>query len=223
MHNNFLVERTGKMSKSSGEFPRLQTLVDRGFHPLAYGLMCLQAHYRCELEFTWEGLAAALDAAEAAGDDDRRRCARAAPRMRSGHATAYRAQLDEAVSRRPRTRRKALPVLDEMLGRQDNCRRPTRLRALADFDAVLGLDLATLERAELRVRPADATIDEAEIDAQLAERSDARAAKDFARSDAIRDALAAARGRGDGWRCARLGLAARTPIGHEGIGHEGDR
>ncbi|MFM7377126.1 MAG: class I tRNA ligase family protein, partial [Erythrobacter sp.] len=50
MHNNFLVERSGKMSKSSGEFLRLQLLVDKGYHPLAYRLMCLQAHYRSELE-----------------------------------------------------------------------------------------------------------------------------------------------------------------------------
>ncbi|WP_408589075.1 cysteine--tRNA ligase, partial [Novosphingobium sp.] len=60
MHNNFLVERSGKMSKSSGEFLRLQLLIDKGYHPLAYRLMCLQAHYRSELEFSWEGLGAAL-------------------------------------------------------------------------------------------------------------------------------------------------------------------
>jgi len=60
MHNNFLIDRRGKMSKSAGEFLRLQTLVDKGFHPLAYRLMCLQAHYRSELEFSWEGLQAAF-------------------------------------------------------------------------------------------------------------------------------------------------------------------
>ena len=60
MHNNFLVERGGKMSKSTGEFLRLQVLIDAGVHPLAYRLMCLQAHYRSELEFTWENLFAAL-------------------------------------------------------------------------------------------------------------------------------------------------------------------
>ena len=59
MHNNFLVDRTGKMSKSSGEFLTLQALMDRGFHPLAYRLMCLQAQYRSEMEFGWDGLAAA--------------------------------------------------------------------------------------------------------------------------------------------------------------------
>ena len=53
MHNNFLVERAGKMSKSSGEFLTLMALVDRGFHPLAYRMLCLQAHYRSELEFSW--------------------------------------------------------------------------------------------------------------------------------------------------------------------------
>ena len=60
MHNNFLVERSGKMSKSSGEFLRLQLLIDKGYHPLAYRMLCLQAHYRSELEFSWEGLEAAL-------------------------------------------------------------------------------------------------------------------------------------------------------------------
>ena len=66
-----------------------------------------------------------------------------------------------------------------------------RLLALADFDALLGLDLSRLRREDLRVRPASATIDEAGIAARLAERREARAAKDFARSDAIRDALIA--------------------------------
>ena len=60
------------------------------------------------------------------------------------------------------------------------------------MDAVLGLKLATLTRADLRVRPATATLTEADIDACLAERREARAAREFARSDAIRDELAAA-------------------------------
>ena len=68
----------------------------------------------------------------------------------------------------------------------------TRMKTLAAFDEVLGLDLLNLARAELRVRPASATITADEIDATLAERRTARANKDFARSDALRDALAAA-------------------------------
>jgi cysteinyl-tRNA synthetase len=86
---------------------------------------------------------------------------------------------------------KALPVLDAMLG--DKKLAPAaRLAALADFDAVLGLKLGELTREELRVAPAGATITPEDIAARLADRREARAAKDFARSDAIRDELAAA-------------------------------
>lgn len=188
MHNNFLVDRTGKMSKSSGEFLTLRRLVDRGFHPLSYRLMCLQAHYRSEMEFSWEGLAAAqvrlkrlVQTIEGL---------RAQPAKPAANTTlAYRAQLDAAVSDDLGTP-KALTVLDAMLG-DKGVAAAGRLAALADFDAVLGLDLTRLDRRALRTRPADATIDEAAIGAQLAERREARAAKDFARSDAIRDTLLA--------------------------------
>ena len=189
MHNNFLVERSGKMSKSKGEFLTLQALVDRGFHPLSYRLMCLQAHYRSELEFSWDGLAAAQTrlkrlAHAVAGLRDR-------PDAKAGaDAAAYRDRLAEAMSDDLGTPR-ALPVLDELLA--DKGIAPTqRLAALADFDAVLGLDLATIRREDLRVRPAAAALSEAEVEARLAERREARAAKDFARSDTIRDELAAA-------------------------------
>jgi cysteinyl-tRNA synthetase len=189
LHNNWLVERDAKMSKSSGDFTRLQTLVDRGYHPLAYRLMCLQAHYRSEMEFSWDGLAAAqtrlkrwVQAVEGL---------RARPATPSkGDADSYVAQLDAAVSDDLNTAR-ALPVLDAMLG--DKRLAPQdRIAALTAFDAVLGLDLARLTRADLRVRPATATIEADAIAARLAERKEARAAKDFERSDAIRDALVAA-------------------------------
>jgi cysteinyl-tRNA synthetase len=189
MHNNFLVDRTGKMSKSSGEFLRLQALVDRGFHPLAYRLMCLQAHYRSELEFSWENLGAAQTRLKrlvqtVAALRDRP----AAPSAAS--ALPYRERLDAAVSDDLNTPR-ALPVLDEMLA--DKRVSPSdRIAALDDFDAVLGLSLKTLTREALRVRPTSATISAEEVAARLAERREARAAKDFARSDAIRDALALA-------------------------------
>ena len=41
-------------------FLRLLRLIDKGYHPLAYRRMCLQAEYRSELEFCWVGLGAAL-------------------------------------------------------------------------------------------------------------------------------------------------------------------
>jgi cysteinyl-tRNA synthetase len=66
-----------------------------------------------------------------------------------------------------------------------------KLAALALMDSVLGLGLMDLARADLRLRPKAATIGEDEIEAALARRKEARAAKDFAASDALRDELAA--------------------------------
>ncbi|MET0375996.1 MAG: cysteine--tRNA ligase [Rhizorhabdus sp.] len=189
MHNNFLVERAGKMSKSTGQFTTMQTIVDRGFHPLAYRLMCLQAQYRSELEFSWENLAAAairLKRMVQAVETLRAR----EPGGPSGSAMRYADRLEEAVSDDLATPR-ALPILDELLA--DKRVAPAdRVAALDDFDAVLGLNLATIRREDLRIRPVSATIEEETIAARLADRRDARAAKDFEASDAIRDELAAA-------------------------------
>jgi cysteinyl-tRNA synthetase len=86
---------------------------------------------------------------------------------------------------------RALPILDELLA-EKSLSPEDRLAALADFDALLGLDLAHLTRGALRVAPADTAIAPEAIAARLGQRREARAAKDFARSDAIRDELAAA-------------------------------
>jgi len=208
MHNNFLVDRRGKMSKSSGEFLVLQTLVDRGFHPLAYRLMCLQAHYRSELEFTWEGLAAAFTRLKrmvlAAGAIKVRQAERGkGPILPPAEGWTYAGvvngiggalrplavRFDEAISDDLNTA-VALTELEELLSLRKMDPDET-LFALAAMDAVLGLRLLELDRADLRIRPRDAAISEAEIEAALERRKAARAEKDFATSDAIRDELGA--------------------------------
>ena len=55
----FLLSNDAKMAKSAGEFLRLQSLIDRGYDPLAYRYLCLTAHYRSQLNFTWDALDAA--------------------------------------------------------------------------------------------------------------------------------------------------------------------
>ena len=84
----------------------------------------------------------------------------------------------------------ALTVLDEAIALK-KIDPALKLAAIAAFDSVLGLNLLTLDRAALRLRPKAATITEDEIAKQIAARQEARAAKDFARSDALRDELAA--------------------------------
>jgi cysteinyl-tRNA synthetase len=190
MHNNFLVERSGKMSKSSGEFLRLQLLIDKGYHPLAYRLMCLQAHYRSELEFSWEGLGAALTrlkrmvmAADALKDADvspEAEHPKFAPAL-DKFADAMADDLATPI---------ALTALEEALTVK-KVDTGIKRAVIEDMDTVLGLSLFNLTRADLRIRPKAATITETEIEAALARRKEARAAKDFVASDAIRDELAA--------------------------------
>jgi cysteinyl-tRNA synthetase len=62
MHGYFLEVDQGKMSKSAGSFLRMQTLIDEGYDPLAYRYLCLTAHYRSDLSFTWDSLDAAVTA-----------------------------------------------------------------------------------------------------------------------------------------------------------------
>ena len=215
MHNNFLVERSGKMSKSAGEFLRLQLLIDKGYHPLAYRLMCLQAHYRSELEFSWEGLGAALTRLK--------RMVMAVEHLKARHAelgsasiepsasparvdgwTLKRVQGDEE-SRAPRSGQleefdaavsddlntpKALLILENILSLK-NADPGEKLSVVAGMDAVLGLNFAELSRTDLRLRPKNAAMSEPEIEAALARRTASRADRDFATSDAIRDELAA--------------------------------
>ena len=190
MHNNFLVERSGKMSKSSGEFLRLQLLMDKGYHPLAYRMMCLQAHYRSELEFSWEGLEAALTRLK--------RMVMAAQRLADAPS--------QPVAEHPKF---AAPLAKFEAAMNDDLGTPSALTAIEDalavkkvdagikraviehMDSVLGLGLFDLTREALRIRPKDAAIDEAAIEDALARRKAARAEKDFAASDAIRDELVA--------------------------------
>jgi cysteinyl-tRNA synthetase len=215
MHNNFLVDRGGKMSKSKGGFATLASVIDKGVHPLAYRLLCLSAHYRSELEFSPEALAAALTrlqrlviAAEAlrekAGAPAWLRIVTEAAASK-GASFAYQrsvietglsaagkalvVQFDEALSNDLMVPQ-ALPLLEQLLA-DKAIAADEKLRLIASFDLALGLGLLDLKRIELRLRPTDARIDEAEIEALLEARQQARAEKDYAASDRIRDELAA--------------------------------
>ncbi|MFA7125079.1 MAG: class I tRNA ligase family protein, partial [Sphaerochaetaceae bacterium] len=61
IHGEFLVNDTGKMSKSKGEFLTLQLLKEQGFDPMDYRYFCIGGHYRSQLQFSWEALQAAAN------------------------------------------------------------------------------------------------------------------------------------------------------------------
>lgn len=197
MHNNFLVDRGAKMSKSKGGFTTLQSLIDAGVHPLAYRLLCLQAHYRSELEFSAENLAAALTRLKRLiqrAQTIRGQMAWDAQPARSDisgmGALNILNRLDDAMSSDLNTP-SALTLLDQVLDAK-TWSIAERAALLQEFDQVLGLNLLHLTREELRVRPANATLTPEQISDRLVERQQARIVKDFQRSDTIRDELAAA-------------------------------
>ncbi|WP_404382004.1 cysteine--tRNA ligase [Caenispirillum salinarum] len=216
MHNEFLIMRDGKMSKSSGRFLTLGSLVDQGIHPAVYRLFLLGASYRSSLEFTWDALVGVRsslrrmllrveDLKARAGDTSQWIKLATEDHYSSGGSLSYLVErltdgltgkpaefldkLDAAVSNDLGTP-VALAHLNELLFAKKTDPADV-LRAAAVYDLVLGLNLLTMSPRDLVIRPAGQTLDEAEIEARLAERTEARRNKDFARSDAIRDELEA--------------------------------
>jgi cysteinyl-tRNA synthetase len=216
MHNNFLVDRTGKMSKSKGGVSTLGGLVARGVHPLAYRLLCLGAHYRSELEFSLQAVAAALTRlkrlaisiaaikAEAMLGEAMLRPSQEAGFGKgapfdwqrkaledgfSEDARAFVHAFDDALSGDLMTPQ-ALPVMDQVIA--SGLAADEKLRVLASFDLALGLGLLDLDRRSLSVRPEGATLTDEDVAALVDARHQARAARDFTAADAARDRLNAA-------------------------------
>ncbi len=182
IHNEFLLLSKEKMSKSSGEFLTLQFLVDKGYDPLDYRFFCFGAHYRSPLTFTWD----ALDAARNARRNLNERVLEwkaAGGTSELGTASAvHRAAWQEALENDLSTPQ-ALAAL-WALAKDSGIEPAEKLGAVLWMDRVLGLGLADLE-----VRAADPI--PAGVTSLAAARADARRAKDWSRSDAIRDELKA--------------------------------
>ncbi len=198
MHNNFLIDRSkdigaGKMSKSSGDFLRLEKLVERGYHSYAYRMLCLQAHYRSELEFTWDNLLAALTRLKRILMGMQNLRARlpewpeAKPTIGDAKVVQALADFDAAISADLNTP-KALTIFEQLLDTK-KVDVEEKYGALLKMDKVLGFRLTETIRETLRIRPMGTLLSPADIEERLAERTQARADKDFAKSDEIRDTL----------------------------------
>lgn len=59
LHSEHLIVDDQKMSKSLGNFLTLEDIIVKGFEPMALRLLFLQAHYRSQLNFTWDSIEAA--------------------------------------------------------------------------------------------------------------------------------------------------------------------
>jgi cysteinyl-tRNA synthetase len=183
MHGEFLVLDKGKMSKSSGEFLTLQSLIDKGYDALDHRFFCLGTHYRAPLTFAFEG----LDGARAGRLSLRKRL----EPLRSLPAPA--AEAVKAAERQPLWAKFWEQVADDLnspralavaweAAKDDSLPPADKAALIAAMDRWLGLGLLTPDAPAAELS--------AEDQALLDERAAARAAKDFAASDRLRDALA---------------------------------
>ena len=178
VHGGFLQMSGQKMAKSAKNIYRVTDLAEQNVDPLAFRLLCFGTRYRSEMEFSWD----ALEGQNRRLAELRRKMAVLTPgtEERSEAATALDERFRAAVADDLDLPR-ALVVLNETVG--SAVPDAEKYGLLASWDRILGLDLERDAREGWE--PTEAVL------ALVAERDAARAAKDFATSDAIRERLQA--------------------------------
>ncbi|WP_300557113.1 cysteine--tRNA ligase [Maricaulis sp.] len=178
-----------KMSKSSGDFLTVFELENRGYDPLAFRLLCLKAHYRTAMKFSWDVL-------DGAATQYRRMRLAVTALLDQGDADAVAdTAADEATARYDTLIRSALyddlatPValthLQAAIG-DDTLSAAQKLSLVKTFDGVFGLSLM-----EPFVEESGSDAGE-DVQAMLEARQQARKDKDWAEADRLREAIAAA-------------------------------
>lgn len=183
-HVHHLNDKSGKMSKSKGEFLTVSLLEEKGYNPLVYRLFCLQSHYRKPLEFSYEvldnmttaynKLIKKIGELKADGSVDEEAFA------------GFRNKFEDAICSDLNTS-SAITVIYDVLRSDINDK--TKLELIKSFDEVLSLDLLK-DHGNDKESSVDSELKEY-ILAKIEERKIAKKEKDFAKADAIRDELAA--------------------------------
>lgn len=183
-HVHHLNDKSGKMSKSKGEFLTVSLLEEKGYNPLVYRLFCLQSHYRKPLEFSYEvldnmttaynKLIKKIGELKADGSVDEEAFA------------GFRNKFEDAICSDLNTS-SAITVIYDVL--RSDINDVTKLELIKSFDEVLSLDLLK-DHGNDKESSVDSELKEY-ILAKIEERKAAKKEKDFAKADAIRDELAA--------------------------------
>ncbi len=182
-HVHHLNDKSGKMSKSKGDFLTVSLLESKGYNPLVYRMFCLQSHYRKPLEFSYE----VMDNVKSAYEKLLKKLAGLSEEGEVDEAVyaEYRRKFEDALCNDLNTSM-AITVLYDLL--KADCNDVTKRRLAASFDEVLSLGLFDGEKAEEKADDVDEEL-LSYIEEKIAERKEAKKAKDFAKADAIREEL----------------------------------
>ena len=172
------------MSKSLGNFLKLQDLVDQGIDPLTYRYWLLGAHYSTQMDLTIETLKAAqtgykklLKIFAEAYKGDQKEMAESKPDEK--YLTDFKKFIFDDLDTP-----KALALLWD-LAKDPAVGDETKAKTMLEFDKVLGLGLDKIKlssKTEKEIIPH-------EITKLVEERESARKKKDWKMSDELRDVL----------------------------------
>lgn len=177
VHGEHLNDSTGKMSKSKGEFLTIDLLKKKGYDPLSYRFMCLNASYRKVLTFSYE----ALDNAENAYFKLKNKIATLSKEgtFNQQEFDSYDKRFKEFIEDDLNTAN-AITLLYDLL--KSNVTNITKVKLIDAWDQVLSLDLLKIEDNK--------ELDE-EIKRKIKERDEAKSSKNYELADRIREELLA--------------------------------
>ena len=184
-HIHHLNDKSGKMSKSKGEFLTVSLLESKNINPLVYRMFCLQSHYRKPLEFSYEVLANV----EAAYLKLKKRILELKQdgEVEQDKFAEFRTKFEDALANDINTS-SAITVVYDMLKADMND--ATKFALAKSFDEVLSLNLTVADEKASEDSSVDPELEKYVL-AKIEERKEAKKQKDFAKADAIRDELAA--------------------------------
>jgi cysteinyl-tRNA synthetase len=184
-HVHHLNDKSGKMSKSKGDFLTVSLLESKGYNPLVYRMFCLQSHYRKPLEFSYE----VLDQVKSAYEKLKKKIAnlKADGEIDKEVFAKYREKFESALCSDINTSSALTCVYDVLKADTNDA---TKLALIKCFDEVLSLDLCAAAQSEDNAQAVDSEL-QSFVEEQIALRKEAKKAKDFAKADAIRDELLA--------------------------------
>ena len=176
-HGEHLNDKTGKMSKSKGEFLTVSLLESKGYNPLAYRLMCLQSHYRKQLLFSYESLdntVVAYNKLKNKIKSLKNNLEGNIEEAKEKYETLFKQALENDLNTSD-----ALTILYDVL--KSDLNNKTKLFLVEEFDKVLSLDLLKEDKIDEEL--------EKYILEKIEERNVAKKNKDYSKADNIREEL----------------------------------